>query len=132
MSQENQVGSETIQEQDKMPLNTFTVGLGRASELRSGASFSNIGFDYLRRLNPKWELGVQLDIDWEKDFVQFEGVQVAGIVAFSVTQKWPVFAGLVLLVKRIMQKDFFGLVPNTHSLWVKSKCSLLLPGLFWI
>ena len=29
MSQENQVGSETIQEQDKMPLNTFTVGLGR-------------------------------------------------------------------------------------------------------
>ena len=37
MSQENLAGSETIQEQDKMPLNTFTVGIGRASELRSGA-----------------------------------------------------------------------------------------------
>lgn len=63
MSQENQAGSETIQEQDKMPMNTFTVGIGRASELRSGASFSNMGFDYLRRLKPKWELGLKLDID---------------------------------------------------------------------
>ena len=65
MSQENQDSSETIQEQDKIALNTFTVGIGRASEIRSGAISSNLGIDYLYRIFPKWEVGVQLDTDWQ-------------------------------------------------------------------
>ena len=36
LSQEKQAGSETIQAQEKIPLNTFTVGLGRASDLFRG------------------------------------------------------------------------------------------------
>lgn len=72
-----------------------------------GVSFSNIGFDYLRRLDPKWELGLQLDIDWENNFVQFEGVQLAAIVAFSITNKWWVFAGFGSAGEEAHSEGFF-------------------------
>ena len=130
MSQENQAGSETIQEQDKMPMNTFTVGIGRASELRSGASFSNMGFDYLRRLNPKWELGLQLDIDWEKNFVQFEGVQLAAIVAFSITGKWPVFTGFGIAGEEDHKEGFFR-VGTEYTFFIgKKQMFFIAPGTF--
>ena len=51
-SKGNQADSVTIQEQENNPLNTVTVGIGRANNITEGVKFSNIGFDYLRRLNP--------------------------------------------------------------------------------
>jgi len=82
------------QNPDDNPLNTFTAGIGRAHDITSEGQLSNIGFDYLRRFNPKWEWGVQLDLDWTKDFIKFEGVTFTGIVAYSITQAWPLFAGV--------------------------------------
>jgi len=43
-----------------------TAGICKANDITIGVSFSNIGFDYLRRIGPKWELGLQLDLEWEK------------------------------------------------------------------
>ncbi len=76
------------------PMNTFTVGIGRAHDITGDDKLSNLGFDYLRRFSPSWEWGIQLDLDWERDFIQFEGVSVAGIVAYSITAQWPVFGGV--------------------------------------
>ena len=78
---------DTLKLKDIMPVNTITVGLGRAYDIFSGDPFSNIGFDYLRRFHEKWEVGLQLDIDWKKNFTHFEGVQVAAIAAYSITNK---------------------------------------------
>ena len=128
MSQENQADSETIVEKDKMPLNTFTVGIGRASEIKSGASFSNIGFDYLRRIHPKWELGLQLDIDCEKNFVQFEGVQLAGIAVFSITQKWPVFAGFGIAGEEDHNEGFFRVGTEYTFFMGKKQMFFIAPG----
>ena len=112
--QGNQVGSESIQKQNKMPLNTFTIGIGRASEFRSGASFSNIGFDYLRRIYPKWELGLQL----------------ARIAAFSVTQKWPVFAGFGIAGEEDHTEGFFR-VGSEYTFFIdKKQMFFIAPGTF--
>ena len=61
-----------------------TAGICKANDI-TGVSFSNIGFDYLRRIGPKWELGLQLDLEWTKNFVEFETAQVAAIMAYSIT-----------------------------------------------
>jgi len=130
-AQENQAESVTVLEQDKMPLNTFTVGIGRASELRSGATFSNIGFDYLRRIHRKWELGLQLDIDWQKDFVDFEGVQLALIAAYSITQKWPVFAGFGVAGEEDNHKEGFFRVGTEYTFFIgKKEMFFIAPGAF--
>lgn len=130
MSQENQDSSETIQEQDKIALNTFTVGIGRASEIRSGAISSNLGIDYLYRIFPKWEVGVQLDTDWQKDFAKFEGVQVAGIAAFSITQKWPVFAGFGIAGEEEHIEGFFRVGTEYAFYMGKKQMFFISPGFF--
>ena len=67
-----------------------------------GFKLSNVGFDYFRRFHPKWEWGIQLDLDFESGFQDFEGVQLAGIVAYSISKKWPVaFLSSLLLLKII-------------------------------
>jgi hypothetical protein len=91
--EDSSADSDTLKLKDIMPVNTITVGLGRAYDIFSGDPFSNIGFDYLRRFHEKWEVGLQLDIDWKKNFTHFEGIQIAAIAAYSITNKWPVFAG---------------------------------------
>ena len=76
------------------PLNTVTAGIGRAHDILGDEKMSNVGFDYLRRFTRLWEWGIQLDLDWERDFTQFEGVSIAGIVAYSITAQWPLFGGV--------------------------------------
>jgi len=81
---------------DMGPLNTVTVSVGRASDISKGFKVSSVGSDYLRRFHPKWEWGIQLDLDFETGFVDFEGIQLAGIMAYSITKKWPVFGGVAI------------------------------------
>lgn len=81
------------------PLNTITVGIGRANNITEGVKFSNLGFDYLRRFHPSWEYGIQLDLEWEKGFTSYEGTQAAAIIVYSINPKWPVFGGLGVAVE---------------------------------
>jgi len=130
MAQENQAGSETIHEQEKNPLNTVTLGIGRANNITEGVKFSNIGFDYLRRINPKWELGLQLDLEWEKNYVNFVGVATAAIVAYSVTQKWPVFAGFGMAFEEEHNQGFFR-VGTEYTFFIGEKeMFFIAPGTF--
>ena len=43
------------------------------------AATPQIGFDYLYRLNPKWEIGVQLDFVFDKGFDELEAYSLVPI-----------------------------------------------------
>ena len=119
-----------IAEINEMPLNTFTAGIGRAHDIAGEGELSNIGFDYLRRINPYWEWGVQLDLDWTKNFIKFEGVQVAGIIAYSITQAWPVFAGFGVANEEDHAHGFFR-IGTEYTFFIDSRNRFFLaPGTF--
>jgi hypothetical protein len=52
------------------------------------------GFDYLYRLDSKWELGFQLDLNYDRTFKHQEGHHesdaIVPIVSYSVTDRLPV------------------------------------------
>jgi len=55
---------------------------------------SQAGFDYLRRLNPKWEIGLQFDLIYERGFDHLEAYAVVPIIAYSLTNRIPLFFGV--------------------------------------
>ena len=122
--------TEESKKKDMGLVNTVTVGVGRAHHITGSESFSNLGFDYLRRFNPKWEWGIQLDLDWEKNFVEFEGVQVAGIIAYSITQKWPVFGGLGIANEEEHTEGFIRVGTEYTFFLDKKKRLFIAPGTF--
>jgi len=75
--------------------NTVTAGVAVnevISESGSQVSFA-LGFDYLYRFHPKWEVGIQLDLNYDRSFEHHESDAVVAIVAYSVTNRLPVFVG---------------------------------------
>ena len=76
--------------------NTVTAGVTAnevVSESGRQASFS-LGFDYLYRFHPKWEVGVQLDLNYDRSFEHHESDALVPIIAYSVTDKLPLFLGV--------------------------------------
>ena len=63
---------------------------------------------------------MQLDLDWTKDFIKFEGVQVAGIIAYSITQAWPVFAGFGVADEEDHAHGFFR-VGTEYTFFIDSR-----------
>jgi len=115
---------------DTMAVNTITVGIGRAYDVINEESSSNIGFDYLRRIKRKWELGLQLDIDWQKNFTHFEGVQIAAIVVYSITGKWPVFGGFGIEGHEGHTKGFVRMGTEYTFFLDKREMFFIAPGVF--
>ena len=115
---------------DLGPLNTFTAGIGRAHDIAGDGNFSNVGFDYLRRVSRVWEWGVQLDLDWEKDFIRFEGVQVAGIIAYSITSAWPFFAGVGIAGEEHGNSAFFRVGTEYAFYFEEKNRYFFAPGTF--
>ena len=77
---------------------TLTAGVAAnevISENGDQISFS-AGFDYLYRLSPKWEVGFQLDLNYDRSFEHHESDAVVPIVSYSVTDRLPVFFGIGL------------------------------------
>ena len=73
-------------------------------------------------------MGIQLDFDWGKNFIEFEGVQVAGIVAYNITSKWPLF-GCLSIANEAEHTDAFVRVGTEYTFFLeKSKRLLLAPG----
>lgn len=111
-------------------VNTFTAGIGGARDVTNSVSFSNFGFDYLIRFDPRWEWGIQLDLDWEKNFSKFDGIALAGIVAYSITNEWPVFGGLGIAFEK-EHKDIFIRVGTEYTFFLNTAQSVFLaPGTF--
>lgn len=55
---------------------------------------SAAGGDYMYRLNPKWEVGAQLDTDWTQGYESYEGYSIVPVAAYSVTDRFNVFMGV--------------------------------------
>ena len=114
----------------QLPLNTLTGGIGGARDVTNSVSFSNLGFDYLRRFDPIWEWGIQLDLDWEEGFTKFDGIALAGIVAYSISNPWPVFAGLGIAFEKD-HKDVFVRAGTEYTFFLNSTQSVFIaPGTF--
>ncbi len=127
-AQDNNI--EKFDNKEQLPLNTITAGIGGARDVTNLVSFSNLGFDYLRRINPRWEWGIQLDLDWEKNFTKFDGIALAGIVAYSITNEWPVFGGLGIALEK-EHKDVFIRVGTEYTFFLNAAQSVFLaPGTF--
>ena len=121
---------EDAEKNNKDRLNTVTIGIGRAHDISSDADISNMGFDYIHRFHHKWEWGIQLDLDWEKNFVEFEGVQLAGIIVYSITQKWPVFGGLGIAEEEGHTKGFLRIGTEYTFFLDREKRLFIAPGTF--
>ena len=76
--------------------NTVTAGVtanGIVSESGKQLTFS-LGFDYLYRFHPKWEAGVQFDLNYDRSFEDHTSDAMVAIVAYSVTDRLPLFFGV--------------------------------------
>ena len=76
--------------------NTITVSMGRSRQ----ETFSSpteiiraIGTDYMRRVSGPWELGLQLDLDFDRDGSGADAFLATPVLAYAITPRWPVFAG---------------------------------------
>ena len=79
---------------DPGPIHTVTAGLSTGAVIDSDAPRgSSAGGDYMYRLNPKWEIGVQLDTDWSTGYGDYEGFAIVPVVAYTVTSRINLFMG---------------------------------------
>ena len=79
---------------DLGPIHTVTAGLSTGAVIDSDAPRgSSAGGDYMYRLNPKWEIGVQLDTDWSTSYGDYEGFAIVPVVAYTVTSRINLFMG---------------------------------------
>jgi opacity protein-like surface antigen len=99
-------------------------------------STTQVGFDYLYRLNPKWEVGVQLDLVYERGFGDFEAYSVVPIVAYSINSRLPLFFGVGLEHERTTNdNEPLVRLGGEYSIYLtKDERLMLLPGGFvdWI
>jgi len=65
-----------------------------------------------------------------KNFVKFEAVQVAAIVAFSVTQKWPVFASFGIASEEGHKEGFFRVGAQYTFFFGEKQMFFIAPGTF--
>lgn len=83
-------------ETEAEPRNTATVSMGRSrGEIEHGVEevTSAIGADYMRRVKGRWELGVQVDVDFDRNGSGAEAFLVTPVVSYAITERWPVFLG---------------------------------------
>ena len=76
--------------------NTVTAGVTANGVItKSGEQLSfSLGFDYLYRFHPKWEAGVQFDLNYDRSFEDHTSDAMVAIVAYSVTDRLPLFFGV--------------------------------------
>lgn len=76
--------------------NTVTVSMGRSRNdtfNQPTEIIRAVGSDYMRRLRGPWELGVQLDVDFDRDGSGADAFLVTPVLAYAITPRWPVFLG---------------------------------------
>ena len=113
---------------------TVTAGVA-ANEVisESGRQISfALGFDYLYRLDSKWELGFQLDLNYDRTFEHHESDAIVPIVSYSVTDRLPVFLGVGLERERSTgETKWLARVGFEYSFFLDEEQQVaLLPGSF--
>ncbi len=113
--------------------NTVTGGLSAGRVLSGeGEPTSEIGMDWLYRWNPKWETGVQLDLTFEQGYGEFEGYVLVPIVAYSVTNRLPIFFGLGFEhTKATGDKELLVRIGSEYTFYLsEDERVMLIPGAF--
>ena len=100
--------SSFAQEQEKEKKNLLTVALGytyipegsaHEAEVADGVFIPSMGIDYLRRIHPRWEIGIMLDMEFgeyiiiHKELNRENAITVAAIGSFGLTKNINIFAG---------------------------------------
>jgi len=131
-SQEQSTEKKTRKQlEEDMPLNVLTAGTGRSRDFADeGSKITALGFDYLRKLSYRWEIGIQLDIDLEKSTLDYEGIVACGIGAYSITQKWPLFAGFGIASEGDHKEGLFRLGTEYVFFFSKRQFLFIAPGFF--
>lgn len=90
------------------------------------------GADFMYRFNPKWEAGLQLDLNFHKGFKRFEGYSLVPVAAYSVTERFNAFIGTGVEHRRETgDNEFLVRVGGEYSIFLnKEQSAMLLPGAF--
>lgn len=76
-------------------IHTVSIGASTSWAIDSDEPRSSAaGGDYMYRLNPKWEIGAQLDTDWTQGYEKYDGYAVVPVAAYTVTSRINLFMGV--------------------------------------
>lgn len=95
------------EEQETVLHNNLSFGPSYAKVITGGGETASLGLDYLYRFNPKWELGVQFDFNYDTSFDEFESWAIVPIVTYSITEGFPIFVGAGIEHRRETDEDEF-------------------------
>lgn len=116
---------------------TVTAGLATSKKVNSNRPrTSDLGFDYLYRFHPKWEVGIQYDLIFEEGYGRHEATVLVPIVAYSITDRVPLFFGMgVERNERNEENEPVVRVGTEYTVFLsKDQRFLMLPGGFidWV
>jgi len=117
--------------------NTVTAGLAISKTFAGDdPRTSEVGFDYLYRFKPRWEVGVQVDFVFEKSFGEREARIIVPIAAYSITDRIPLFFGVGVEHRRATdENEPVVRLGSEYTIFLdKQERLLLLPGGFldWV
>jgi len=72
---------------------TAGVSVGEVVSETGSQNSAALGFDYLYRLNSKWEVGAQFDLNYDRSFEDHDSDAIVAIASYSVTERLPLFFG---------------------------------------
>lgn len=99
---------------------------------REDESTSALGIDYMYRLNPEWEVGIQFDFIYGEGFNEFEAFAVVPVAAYSVTNRFNAFVGAgIEHDKSSDENEFLARLGGEYSIYIdKEQRFVFLPGGF--
>lgn len=112
--------------------NTVTVSIGRSREEtfdQPTEIVAAIGADYMRQVKGRWELGVQFDLDFDKEDTGADAFLVTPVLAFNITSRWPVFAGAGVAFEE-EHTDVFARVGTEYMFPINRKGLFIALGTF--
>ena len=91
-----------------------------------------LGFDYLYRVDPKWEVGFQLDLNYDRSFDERESDAIVPIGSYSISNRLPLFFGVGLERARSTGETFWlTRIGFEYSFFLDDRERVsLLPGAF--
>ena len=112
------------------PKNTLTIGMGRTKDITSEPFTRAIGVDYYRQVKGPWEVGATIDFDMEQDLSELEGIALAAVVSYSITDRLPIFGG-VGMIREHDETIAFGRLGSEYLFFIgQRKRWFIAPGAF--
>jgi hypothetical protein len=110
-------------------------GTSHEEEEADGVFIPSIGLDYFRRVHPRWEIGVMVDLELgeyiisHKELNRKNALAVIGIGSFSLTKHINLFAGGGIEIEK--HKNLGVLRFGTEYVFRLNKEWVISPGFFY-